>query len=297
MSSSRPAELQHGHFEVDDVRLHYVKCGAGPLLLCLHGFPQHWYAFRHILAEFGKDHTVVAVDLRGVNLSSRPSKVRDNGVWVGAEDMLSLVENLGFRTCTVIGHDWGGAIAYSMALHRPEVIDRLVILSASHPATFERELHCNVQQIAEGGHWLFLRSEGSAAHLKRDDYAALKAIFAEYAFFSGEDRAAYLEAWRQPGAVEGMTAWYRKEGWGPSEGDTPAHGNYVQEVPDLKVSQPTLVIYGDADRYLHTGNYGGLDAWVKDLEIHRIRGASHWILDEHPELINSLLRPFLAKTA
>lgn len=78
MSEPGLGSAQHGTFAVDDVRLHYVKQGAGPLVLCVHGFPRHWYAFRHILAHFGNDYTVVAVDLRGTNLSTRPAKLRDN---------------------------------------------------------------------------------------------------------------------------------------------------------------------------------------------------------------------------
>lgn len=297
MSEPGLGDAQHGMFEIDDVRLHYVRRGTGPLILCLHGFPQHWYAFRHILAHFGNDYTVVAVDLRGTNLSTRPAKLRDNGVWVAADDMTALVKHLGFETCVVMGHDWGGAIAYSMALHYPDMIASLVILSASHPATFDRELHYNVAQIAGGEHWLFLRKADSAALLMADDFAGLKAVFAEHSFFSNDDRVAYLAAWRQPGAIEGMVAWYHKEGWGPAEDATPAHGNYVREMPLLKISQPTLVIYGDADKFLHPGNYNDLTTWVEKLTIHCIRGGSHWILDQYPQVLNDLIEPFLAQYA
>jgi pimeloyl-ACP methyl ester carboxylesterase len=296
MEDLKQPELRHGMFAVDDVELHYVMAGSGPLLLCLHGFPQHWYAFRHVIAEFAPDHTVVAVDLRGVNQSSRPSKLRDNGVWAAVDDMAALVKHLGFETCTVVGHDWGGAIGYAMALHRPAQVERLVILSASHPATFDRELHHNPEQIKGGGHWLFLRTRHSAERLAANDCAALKAIFTEHDFFSEADLAAYLEAWRRPGAVDGMVAWYHKEGWGPAEGDTPAYGNYVREQPSLVISQPTLVIYGDQDKFLHVNNYVDLQRWVKRLDIHVIAGASHWILDEHPVGVNAMVRRFFSES-
>ena len=277
------------------MRLHYARAGSGPLLLFVHGFPQHWYAFRHQLAEFARDHTVVAVDLRGVNLSSKPARLWENGVWIGAEDMRLLLSHLGFSRCTLVGHDWGAAIGYSFALHFPDALERLVIISGSHPATFDRELHYNEEQIAGGGHWLFLRRADSATHLKADDYGRLRGLFAEHGFFTEEDRRAYLEAWRQPGAVEGLVAWYRKEGWGPAHNGVPAHGNYVQEVSSLVVNTPTLVIYGDADRYLHPGNYEGLDEYLRDYVIHRIPGGSHWLLDEAPDLVNTYLRRFLAE--
>ena len=154
MSLEDKIALEHGTLAVDDVSLHYVKAGAGPLLLCIHGFPQHWYAFRHVIEEFACDHTVVAVDLRGFNLSTDPAKLRDNGPWVCADDMAALVRHLGFETCVAIGHDLGGPVCYSMALHWPRMLSRLVVLQAAHPGTLDRELHHNPEQIASGGHWL-----------------------------------------------------------------------------------------------------------------------------------------------
>jgi pimeloyl-ACP methyl ester carboxylesterase len=289
--------LEHGTFAVDDVSLHYVKAGAGPLLLCIHGFPQHWYVFRHVIAAFACDHTVVAVDLRGFNLSTRPAKLRDNGPWVCADDMAALVRHLGFATCVAIGHDLGGPVCYSMALHWPQMLSRLVVLQAAHPGTLDRELHHNPEQIASGGHWLALRRADSAERLRENDCALLKTIFDGNDFFTAVDREIYLESWRRTGAVEGMVAWYRKEGVGPAEGLTPASGNYAREAGSLIIDHPTLVIYGDADKHLRRGLWQGLDAWVPDLELHRIEGAGHWILEERPARINALIRSFLARTS
>jgi pimeloyl-ACP methyl ester carboxylesterase len=180
--------LEHGTFAVDDVSLHYVKAGAGPLLLlCIHGFPQHWYAFRHVIEAFACDHTVVAVDLRGFNLSTRPAKLRDNGPWACADDMAALVRHLGFETCVAIGHDLGGPVCYSMALHWPRMLSRLVVLQAAHPGTLDRELHHNPEQIASGGHWLALRRADSAERLRQNDYALLKTIFDGNDFFAEAD--------------------------------------------------------------------------------------------------------------
>jgi len=285
--------LQSRFAEVNGIRLHYVVAGEGPLLLLVHGFPQHWYAFRHQLLEFSKDHTVVAVDLRGVNLSGKPANAWEHGVWFSVEDMRALIRHLGFSTCTLVGHDWGGAIGYSLALHYPDVLERLVVLSASHPGTFDRELHENLAQIQAGANWLFLRRKDSASRLMANDFAALRVRFAEHEFFSEQDREIYLAAWRQPGAVQAMVGWYQKEGWGPAEGATPAHGNYVQEVSPLVVKTETLVIYGDADQYILPGNFEGLDTYVSRLTLIKIAGGSHWMLDEHPELINRHIRQFI----
>jgi pimeloyl-ACP methyl ester carboxylesterase len=289
--------LQHGTFAVDDVSLHYVKAGAGPLLLCIHGFPQHWYAFRHVIEAFACDHTVVAVDLRGFNLSARPAKQRDYGPWVCADDMAALVRHLGFETCVAIGHDLGGPVCYSMALHWPQLLSRLVVLQAAHPGTLDRELHHNGEQIASGGHWLALRKADSAERIRANDYALLKTIFDGNDFFTEADQQVYPDAWRRPGTVEGMVGWYRKEGLGPAEGLTPAFGNYAHEAGSLIIDHPTLVVYGDADSHLRPGLWQGLEAWVPDLELHRIEGAGHWILEQHPARINALIRAFLARTS
>ncbi|OCK58742.1 alpha/beta hydrolase [Bradyrhizobium sp. LMTR 3] len=293
MSAPNAAELRHEYADVGGAHLHYVIAGSGPLMLFVHGFPQHWYAFRHQLKEFSVDHTVVAVDLRGVNLSSRPAKLRDNGVWVAADDMKSLIQQLGFSKCTMVGHDWGAAVGYSFALHHREMLDRLVILSGSHPATFDRELHYNEKQIRGGKHWLRLRRPDSAKKLAENDFAALKRTFEEHDFFSKEDLEAYLTAWRQPGAIEGMVAWYQAEGWGPAEGSSPAYGNYVHEISPLTIAVPTLVIFGNEDKFLVNENYDGLETYVPDLTLREIVGGSHWILDEHPTIVNRHIREFL----
>jgi epoxide hydrolase 4 len=286
-------DLQHAYAEVNNVRLHYVRAGSGPLVLFLHGFPQFWYAFRHQLREFSSRYTVVAVDLRGVNLSSAPTKRWEHGSWMSAEDMKELIKQWVFSSCVVVGHDWGGAIGYSMALHYPELLDKLIIISASHPGTFDRELHHNQEQIAGGGHWLFLRRADTAEKLRANNYAGLRATFEQHTFFSKEDIDAHVAAWSQPGALEGMLGWYRKEGWGPTEGPTPAHGNYASECPSLIIPTRTLVIYGDADMYLHSGNFEGLDAYIPDLTLVRIDGGSHWLMDEYPERLNALIDSFL----
>jgi epoxide hydrolase 4 len=199
--------LEHRTFAVDDVSLHYVKAGAGPLLLCIHGFPQHWYAFRHVIEEFACDHTVVAVDLRGFNLSGRPAKLRDNGPWVCADDMAALVRHLGFDTCVAIGDlgDLGGPVCYSVALHWPQMLTRLVVLQSTHPGTLDRVLHHNPEQIASSGHWLALRRADSAERLRENDHALLKTIFDGNDFFTEADREVYLESRAAEESTEHMT--------------------------------------------------------------------------------------------
>src|SRR3712207_5914415 len=168
--------MHHEYADLNGTRLHYVRAGDGPLIVFLHGFPQGWFIFRRQLEAFAPDHTVVAMDLRGYGLSAKPQSVMDYGTWVSAEDTKALVEHLGFDTFTLVGHDTGGAIAYSFALHHPEMLERVVILTTPHPALFDRELHDNPEQIAASQYLLAVRRPGAAEALRADDFAVLRAI-------------------------------------------------------------------------------------------------------------------------
>jgi pimeloyl-ACP methyl ester carboxylesterase len=288
-------ELQHDYADVNDVRLHYVHAGGGPLMLFLHGFPQCWYQYRHQLREFAGDHFVVAPDQRGYNLSSKPTELWRYGVWPAVEDARALVELLGHERCVLVGHDWGAATGWSFALHYPEMLDALVILSSAHPALADREFHENPEQQEASQYLLGFRRPDMPEMFAADDFAYSRPTFDELDFLTDEDRAVYMNAWREPGAVAGMFAWYQREGLGPPGDDgTPARGNYVPEISPLTVEVPTLVIYGDADLYTRPGMHRGLEEYVPDLTFHNIEGGSHWPADEHPELVNGYIREFLS---
>lgn len=285
-------DLSHEFAEINGARIHYVKAGKGPLMLFQHGFPQCWYTFRHQLAEFAKTHTVVAPDLRGYNLSSKPTKRWDYGTWVSVEDIRALVRHLGFETYVHVGHDTGGVIGYSMALHYPALLDRLVILCTAHPATFDRDLHEDQDQIKASQYLLFTRRLDSAEFLAGNDFERLKNITA-LPFFSDVDRQMYLEAWRQPGAAEGIVGWYQREGLGPKdEFGTPARGNTCPEVSPQIISVPSLVVYTDDDAYVRPHAFSGMERYMPNGTVTNVPG-SHWICDEHPQLVNRMIREFV----
>jgi pimeloyl-ACP methyl ester carboxylesterase len=296
-SARQETALRHEFADVNSVRLHYVRAGSGPLMVFLHGFPQGWFIFRRQLEAFARDHTVVAADLRGYNLSSKPARPWEYGSWASAEDTRALVRHLGFDTFTLVGHDTGGTVGYSLALHHPDLLDRLVILSTAHPATFDRELNHNPDQIAASQYLLYLRRPDSAAALAANDFAALRTIFAPHRFFSEEDMERHLEAWRQPGATQGMLGWYQREGLGPRDGDgTPARGNFVPEVSPLVIDTPSLVVYAENDEFIRPSCFAGLGDYMPNLALHEVSGASHWLLDEHADLINDYIRDFVDTT-
>ncbi len=299
-------EMEHRYAEVNGVKLHYVTEGKGRLMLFLHGFPEFWYAWKAQLKEFGKDHQAVAVDMRGYNLSSRPETVDQYAIPLLVGDVKALADHLlpkdGPKKLVLVGHDWGGAIAWIFAGTYPDYLEKLVIINAPHPGVFQRELRSNPDQQKASSYMVLFRSEKAEATLSADDFGTLaRAVFegsAKPEAFSEEDRRAYLEAWRQPGALTGGLNYYRAARVGPpppdAAPDSPPPPDEAN-LPALTVKVPTLVIWGEKDRALLTGNLDGLDKFVPDLRIRRIPDATHWVVHEYPDKVHSYIREFLKK--
>jgi pimeloyl-ACP methyl ester carboxylesterase len=289
-------------FELNEVRLHAVSHGSGPLILFLHGFPEFWYAWREQLREFGRDHRAVAVDMRGYNLSSKPVAVADYALPLLIADVRELLEQLspGDRA-VLVGHDWGGVVAWELAAAHPDYLRKLVILNAPHPTIFARELLHNPAQQQASAYIRLFRSERAEAVLSANEFAALKSAVFDTAArpdaFSNEDRRAYLGAWSQPGALTGSLNYYRALGigppdHGPSGSVTEAALAAAQRVP-LRIIVPTLVLWGERDQALLPGNLAGLDSLVPDLRIERFPDATHWIVREEPARVNQAIRASL----
>lgn len=211
--------IEHEYADVNGVRLHYATAGQGKLILFLHGFPEFWYAWRAQLAEFGRDHLAVAPDQRGYNLSSKPTAVEQYDIDHLVADVIALAESLGHKRFTLVAHDWGGGVAWTLAIRHPERVERLVIINSPHPATFERELNRNPVQQKASQYLLLFRTPKAEAVLSSNGYQALADTVLTQGLASGHfteaDRQAYLTAWSQPGALTGSLNWYRAAGLGP----------------------------------------------------------------------------------
>ena len=140
-------EIRHAEAEVNGVRLHYAAAGAGSLVMFVHGFPEFWYEWHRQLVDFGRDHLAVAPDMRGYNLSSRPTELDDYTVPKLVEDIRALAEHLGHRRFTLVGHDWGGAVAWAFAMVHPGMLERAVLINAPHPESYFRTLTRSVQLL------------------------------------------------------------------------------------------------------------------------------------------------------
>jgi epoxide hydrolase 4 len=177
--SENPIAFARSH--VNGVTLHHAHAGeqGRPLLLFLHGFPEFWFAWQAQLQEFGRDHFAVAPDTRGINLSDKPAAVSDYRAQAIVADLVELVQVLGYRQCVLVGHDWGGALAYAMAIARPDMVRRLVILNAVHPWPFARALCHDPQQAHASAYMNLFRQHGAAATLLANDCAWLRGMLAD----------------------------------------------------------------------------------------------------------------------
>jgi len=290
--------IKHEYADVNGVRLHYARAGKGKLIMFVHGFPEFWYEWKDQIPEFAKDHLVVAPDMRGYNLSSKPEGVEQYQVKYMIEDLRALAEKLGHKKFTLVAHDWGGAIAWAFAIAHPEYLDKLVIINAPHPGVFARELRENPDQQKASQYMLFFRSPQAEAVLSANNYDGLvKGVIGDLlkkGIFTEEDKKAYIEAWSQPGALTGGLNYYRAARVGPPSGEENKDGgSFGVNLPSLEVKVPTLVIWGEKDTALLTGNLVGLDKFVPRLTIKRVPDGSHWVIHEKPELINSYIREFI----
>ncbi len=290
-SPDTPA-VTHEYAEVNGVRLHYAKAGRGPLIVFLHGFPEFWYEWKNQLAEFASDHTAVAPDMRGYNLSSKPDDVSAYAVPTLVEDLRAFAAELlksgGGAKFTLVAHDWGGAIAWVFAALHPEMLDKLVIINAPHPTIFGRELRDNPAQQQASQYMLLFRSPSAESTLSANNYSALVNALG----VTGDDRDAYIAAWSQPGALTGGLNYYRAAQIGPPKpGEAPA----ALAATSMMVRVPTLVIWGEKDTALLTGNLDGLETFVPSLTVRRIPDATHWVVREKSPEINRYIREFLAR--
>jgi pimeloyl-ACP methyl ester carboxylesterase len=283
-----PDDLREGYAEIGDQKLHYVEAGEGPLVVLLHGFPEFWFGWRSQIAPLAAaGFRVVAPDTRGYNLSSRPQEVAAYDTALLAEDIRGLIQERGAETAMLVGHDWGGTLAWTLAMNHPEVVDRLAILNAAHPRKLSQGLHHPGQlrrswyffffdlpdlpeTVVQANNWHFFR------HFLHDARPAL----------TPEETDRYIEAWSQPGASTGMINYYR------SSVRTPAK---KAEAALRPVQAPTLVIWGEADSYLNPDLAEPEHDDVPNLDrVERLDGASHWVHHDEAERVTQLLIDFFS---
>jgi epoxide hydrolase 4 len=279
---------QHAYISTNGVKLHYVTQGEGPLMLMLHGFPEFWYSWRHQIPVFAESRNVVAVDLRGYNDSDKPVEQSAYRLSTLVEDIRGVIQGLGYERCVLVGHDWGGIIAWAFASVCPEFIERLIILNVPHPGKFREGLR-TLPQLLKSWYILFFQIPLLPEWiLSQNHFAVLAKILTQTAMspitFPPEVTAAYREAAAKPGAIAAMLNYYR---------DLFQNGSFKKDWGIIQA--PTLLIWGENDVALGKELTLGTQAYVRDLQIRYIPNCSHWVQQEQPQLVNQYIHEWLSR--
>jgi len=269
------------------LRLHYASCGdeRRPLMLMLHGFPEGWFAWRALMPALAQRFHVVAPDLRGYGRSDRPEEVDAYRAKELVADLDALVAALGHERCVLVGHDWGGALAWAFAIAHPQRIERLVVLNAPHPVPFARALATDPRQQAASAYMNWLRRPGSEQVLARDGFVRLERMLTSMDgphWFDAARRAEYHEAWSRPGALAAAVRYYRASPLHPPDDGDGGAARPALDASRFVVRVPTLVLWGERDAALLPQLLDGLDSVVPELSIVRLSDATHWLVHEQP---------------
>lgn len=280
------------HLPRQGVHLHTWRAGqSGPRVLLLHGFPQAGFIWLPVLKALGGQAQLLAPTQRGYAPSSCPSDDRAYQPKALVADLVELLEQEGAPFDLLVAHDWGGAVAWNLAAQRPDLLRRLMIVNAPHPATFLRGLlHDPVQQSASA-YMNTLCRPGAAERLLADGGARLLQMFGPAPWLDAAQAARYRTLWEA--SLPTMLAWYRASPLRPPT--TPDAAIHRITLPDAAVTVrvPTWVLWGEADTALPTGLLEGLERWVPQLHLERVPGASHWILHEQPERVLRMMQEAL----
>lgn len=282
---------ERGKFvELEEVRLHLVDHGdpEGEPVLLLHGFPEFWYGWRHQLpplAEAG--FRCLALDQRGYNRSDAPSPVRAYALERLVSDVEQLLDAVGLEGINLVGHDWGGAVAWWMALTRPERVRRLAVLNLPHPGVFREFLASHPTQLLRSWYVFLFQLPRLPERLMElgDGWIPARALrrTSRSGTFTPRALARYRTAWSRPGAWTGMINWYRAALWHP---------------PDLsragRVGVPVLLLWGERDRFLDASMAPPSVERCRDGHLEFFPEATHWLHHEEPERVNRRLIDFLA---
>ncbi len=273
---------------VDRIRLHVAEDGPddGPLVVLLHGFPEYWGAwtlYLPALADAG--FRAVAPDQRGYGLSEKPPDLASYNLDLLAGDVAGLIADAGRTSAYVVGHDWGGAVAWWLANTRPELVDRLVILNAPHHSVMARALRSDWRQRRRSWYMFFFQLPGIPEWaIRAGRFRALRWAMdatARPGLFDQDRLAGYLAAWSQPGAATGMLNWYRAVFRAkPRRADSP------------RIRVPTLILWGVGDKVLHRSLAEASTDLCDDVRLESLE-ASHWVHHEQPDVVLRHLLEFL----
>lgn len=283
--------LQTSHVDLKDVFLHYGTAGTrgNPPVLLLHGWPDLWFSWEdtmHALAQRG--YHVFAPDQRGYGRSSKPPRVGDYALPNLTADIAQFIERLQTGPVHLVGHDWGGAVAWSLALTRPDLVRSLTAVNAPHPWVFAKSLLTRPAQLLRSWYMVMFQLPGLAELLLGSFDAKLQSLLLAHGvpIDDPELLARYREQWRNPGAIRMPLAWYRAL----------FRGSLNREALAMrqKVKVPTLVVWGEQDPAFARGTAEASVRWCEQAELHTFPGG-HWPFREHAQPFQACLLDWLER--
>jgi len=273
------SKVTHGYADSSGVKIHYASLGQGPLIVMIHGFPDFWYTWRDQMEALSDKFQCVAIDQRGYNLSDKPKGVENYDVRLLVGDVVAVIKALGRDKAIIVGHDWGGLVAWQVALNIPQMTEKLIILNLPHPRGLSRELANNPAQQKASEYARNFQKPVAASALTPERLA--------FWVKDPEAKKKYVEAF-QRSDIEAMLNYYKRNY--PRE-------PYVEDTsPVVKTKMPVLMIHGLGDTALLSGALNNTWDWMgQDLTLVTIPGASHFVQQDASDLVSRSMRSWLLR--
>ena len=282
-ASARAADFEsrvkEGFADSNGVKIHYTSIGNGPLILMIHGFPDYWYTWRKQMEGLSDKYQCVAIDQRGYNLSDKPQGVENYDMALLVGDVIAVIKHLGKDKAIVVGHDWGGAVAWQLALNAPQFVDRLIILNLPFPRGIMRELAHNPKQQAASEYARGFQKEGAEAMIKPEQLA--------FWVTDPDAKAKYIEAFKRSD-IKAMLSYYKR--------NYPRPPYQEDTSPVVKVQMPVLMFHGLKDTALLSDMLNNTWDWMgKDLTLVTIPDSSHFVQQDAADLVTRTMRAWLGR--
>ena len=287
------------HLNGQDLFIRLWGDPANPPLIMLHGFPENADGFRELAPLLAGDFYCIVPNQRGYGRSSAPEGIDNYRVSALTADILALIDHFSPDTSVaLLGHDWGAAVAYSVAIAAPARIAKLVIMNGVHPIPFQDALGAGGAQTEASQYINWLRDPGSTDQLAANDFTKMVAMFRhgmDTAFLTPERLAEYKTEWARPGRMDAMINWYRASPLRvPAPGKTlPAQDRITMDPAKMRITMPHLLIWGEADNALKPETRDAIAPLCDDLKIVLIADADHWLHHQKPAEIAAEILNFL----
>ncbi|MEW6129534.1 MAG: alpha/beta hydrolase [Acidobacteriota bacterium] len=273
------SKVKHGYADNSGVKIHYASIGQGPLIVMIHGFPDFWYTWRDQMAALSANYQAVAIDQRGYNLSDKPKGVENYDIKFLVSDVAAVIKHLGKDKAIIVGHDWGGFVAWSFAMAMPDMTEKLIILNLPHPRGLARELATNPKQQQNSAYARAFQKEGAEKQLTAEGLARWVK--------DPKAREKYIEAFKRSD-FEAMLNYYKR--------NYPREPYQEDPSPVIKIKMPVLLIHGLSDTALLAGALNNTWEWVeKDLTLVTIPGAGHFVQQDASEMVTKSIKMWLAR--